>query len=257
MLYKKKGTPESGEIVLCTVKKILPHSVFVSIDEYEIKEGMIHISEISPGRIRNLRDFVKEGKRIVCKVININKMGNIDLSLRRVGTGIMVNKINQIKQEEKAEKLLEYIGKNFKYDLKKMYEFVGIKAIDSYGGLHEFFQAIVKDGEKITNELNIETRLSKYLVEVVKDKIKPIEVSVGGTLIIKSSSNNGLEELKEILTGLEKNQIKVSYLGAPNYKIQAYAFDYKKAEQILNNAIESASKSSKKKQCEINFKKDD
>ena len=31
MFYKKKGTPVIGDIVMCTVKKILPHSVFVSI----------------------------------------------------------------------------------------------------------------------------------------------------------------------------------------------------------------------------------
>jgi len=76
MFYKKKDFPEEGEIVLCTVKKILYHSVFVNLDEYENKEGIIHISEISPGRIRNIRDFVKENKTIVCKVLRTNKEKN-------------------------------------------------------------------------------------------------------------------------------------------------------------------------------------
>ena len=97
MFYKKPGKPEIGELVVCTVRKILPHSVFVSIDEYQNLEGMNHISEISPGRIRNLRDYVIEGKTIVCKVLNINQQGNIDLSLRRVGTGIMLNKLKGYK----------------------------------------------------------------------------------------------------------------------------------------------------------------
>ena len=70
MFYKKQGIPEENEIVICTVKKILPHGVFVSIDEYKDKEGLIHISEISPGRVRNIRDFVEEGKKIVCKIHN-------------------------------------------------------------------------------------------------------------------------------------------------------------------------------------------
>ena len=75
--------PEEGEIVLCTVKKILYHSIFATIDEYETLEGMLHISEVSPGRIRNIRDFVKEGKQIVCKVLKVDKVkGHIDLSLR-------------------------------------------------------------------------------------------------------------------------------------------------------------------------------
>ena len=56
MFYKKQGFPEESELVLCTVKKILDHSVFVGLDEYNNLEGMIHISEVSPGRIRNIRD---------------------------------------------------------------------------------------------------------------------------------------------------------------------------------------------------------
>ena len=37
MFYKKQGIPENGEVVICTVKKILFHSVFVDIDEYRGK----------------------------------------------------------------------------------------------------------------------------------------------------------------------------------------------------------------------------
>ena len=55
MIYKKTGLPEDSEIVMCTVTKIQYSSVFVKIDEYGIS-GMIHISEIAAGRIRNIRD---------------------------------------------------------------------------------------------------------------------------------------------------------------------------------------------------------
>ena len=84
MLLKKEGFPEEDELVMCTVTQVQFHSVFVTLDEYD-KGGMIHISEVSPGRIRNIRDFVREGKKIVCKVLRVNEeKGHIDLSLRRV-----------------------------------------------------------------------------------------------------------------------------------------------------------------------------
>ena len=104
MLYKREGLPEEDEIVMCTVTKIFPHSVFVNIDELN-KTGVIHISEISPGRIRNIRDFVKQDKKIICKVLRINKeRGHIDLSLRRVIDAQRRNKSDEIKQEQLAEK---------------------------------------------------------------------------------------------------------------------------------------------------------
>ena len=72
-----------GDVVLCTVDRIVGTTVFVMIGDNNRTEGSIIVSEISPGRIRNLRDFVTPKKKIVCKIIRINQ-GNIELSLRRV-----------------------------------------------------------------------------------------------------------------------------------------------------------------------------
>ncbi len=80
MLLKRTGWPEEGELVLCNVTKIMPNSVFCRLEEYG-RQGMIHISEIAPGRIRNIRDYVVEGKFVVCKVLRIDQIrGYIDLS---------------------------------------------------------------------------------------------------------------------------------------------------------------------------------
>src|SRR3989344_568516 len=101
MLYRREGFPDEGEIVLCTVTKINPNSVFVHVDDYD-KGGMVHISEISPGRIRNIRDFVVENKVVVCKVLSVNReRGYIDLSLRRVNETLRRNKLEEVKQEQK------------------------------------------------------------------------------------------------------------------------------------------------------------
>ena len=156
MFYKKSGLPEQGEIVICTVSKILYHSVFAKLDEYKHGDGMIHISEISPGRIRNIRDYVKEGKKIVCKVLKVDQeKGQIDLSIRRVNTMQRINKSDDYKQEEKAEKLLDFIGKQLKKDLKTMYEEAGFKLIETYGSLYDAFQRFVLDDEEI-KELKLE-----------------------------------------------------------------------------------------------------
>src|SRR3989344_5282511 len=201
MFYKKKGKPEEGEILICTVKRILPHAVFANIDEYEHAEGMIHISEIAPGRIRNLRDYVIEGKRIVCKVINVNKQGNIDLSLRRVPTSLMVSKLNYYKQEEKAEKLVEQIGKEASYDIKKFYEEIGYKIIEKHGSLYEFFNEVVRKGKAIVDELKPSQKFGDALFKTIKEKIKLPEVTLSYELVLKTYKEDGIENIKQILTG--------------------------------------------------------
>jgi len=237
MFYKKTGKPEVGDLVVCTVKKVLYHSVFVSLDEYKNLEGMIHISEIAPGRIRNLRDYVKEGKTIVCKVLSINRQGNIDLSLRRVGSGLMVKKLNEHRQEEKAEKLLKQVGKELNLDLETMYKKVGYRAIEEHGSLHNFFQDVVVMGKGVIDRFKLDKKLADLLYNRITEKIKPIEVKVGGILTLKSYKSDGVSIIKSILTKLQ-SKAKISYLGAPKYKIDVYAPDYKSAETSLKNLVD-------------------
>lgn len=238
MFYKKKGAPELGEIVLCTVAKIQYHCVFVTLDEYEKKEGMIHISEISPGRIRNIRDFVVEGKKIVCKILNIHSDGHIDLSLRRVNVSLRIDKMNRYKQEAKSEKLLEFVGKELGLSLGEMYKRAGYKIIEEYGSLNDFFQEIVANGEKVMNNLDIDSKIAKALYKHIIEKIKLPEFKIERTLNIMSREGDAIDKIKStLLTVLDKN-IKLLYISAPKYKISVIEKDYKKAEDKLRKITE-------------------
>lgn len=258
MFHKKKGFPEEGELVVCTVTKILYHSVFVKLDEYLNKEGMIHISEISPGRIRTVRDYVKEGKRIACKVININeKKQHIDLSLRRVTTQLKINKLTEYKQEEKSEKLLEQIGKKYNKSLRQMYDEVGLKAIEEYGSLNIFFQMIVSEGKKVIEKLKINKKLEDMLYSTITEKIRPPEVVVKGNLNLISYESDGIEKIKTLLTEVKDKNTKITYISAPKYLIETKSNNYKNAENILKKIIDKISKNAKSLNLIMEFSKID
>ena len=242
MFYKKKGFPELNEIVMCTVNKILPHSIFVNLDEYD-KEAMLHISEVSPGRIRNIRDYVREGKRIICKVLRINEeKGHIDLSLRRVNLSQKINKTNEYKQEQKAEKLLEQVAKELKTDLKTIYNDAGYKLIENNGTLTSAFHEIINNNIDI-KKLDIKKQVADKITEIVKNKIKLPEVEISGILKIQYNKENGIEIIKNILTKVKAN---ITYIGAPKYKISIKAKDYKTAEIELKDIINKLEKEVKK-----------
>src|SRR3989344_7500317 len=147
-MFIKEGLPEQGNLVMCTVKKILFHSVFVDLDEYNQIEGMVHISEISPGRIRNIRDYVKEGKKIVCKVLRVNQeRKQIDLSLRRVNQNERIIKSTEFKQERKAEKMLESLAKDLKISPDELFKTFGKKLIENYSSLNNGFLEFASNPE--------------------------------------------------------------------------------------------------------------
>jgi len=252
MFYKKKNLPEEGDILICTVKDILHNSVFVTLDEYENLEGLIHISELAPGRIRNIRDYVKPNKKIICKAIKINReKKQVDLSLRRVSLTSRKQKDELHKQEIKAEKLLESLGKKLNIGLQDMYNKVGYKAIEEYGYLTSCFQEVVSQGEQILLDLNIDPGLAKQLTELIQEKIQPKKVQISNLFDLECLESNGIEIIKNILIEIEKlstedAQIKLNYLGAPKYKIIITSNDYKTAEKKLKQALEQIEKQIKK-----------
>jgi len=264
MFYKKKGLPEEGDIVICTVKSIQYHSIFVDLDEYENQDGMIHISEIAPCRIRNIRDYVKEGKKLVCLVLKINKeKKHVDLSLRRVPNSLRIKKNESFKQEIKSEKLLEYIGKQLKTDLKTMYKKVGYALIDDFGLLGISFNEISLHGMEAIRDLNLPEKETKVLVEIVQSKITPPEVSIHSTVSLQSIAEEGIEDIKNILIKAEeaakkkKYKITLVYISAPKYRLEVSSKEYKEAEDILEELTKLIQKEAKKLKvdCEIKKKK--
>ncbi len=248
MIYKEKKLPEENEIVLCTVKKILHNSIFANLDEYQNLEGMIHISEIAAGRIRNIRDYVKEGKTIVCKILKINKeRGQIDLSLRRVSNIVKMNKLKEYKQEIKAENLLEQVGKQLKLNLNQIYEKAGIKIKEKYDTLQKGFLEILKDNKILLN-LKIDKKIALILTKAIKQKIKLPEISLKSNIKIHDFSSNGIENIKKAFQNTNKliknkdYKAKFLYTSAPNYSLEIKAPDYKTGEKILKEISDDITK---------------
>ena len=254
MLLKKEGYPEEDELVLCTVTAVQFHSVFVKLDEYG-KSGLIHISEIAPGRIRNIRDYVVEGKKVVCKVLRVNtEKGHIDLSLRRVNEAQKRKKLNQIKQEQLSERIIEFVAKQNKMDWTKLYNQLAEKLLDKYPAMFEAFEAVATD--KLDLSKVIDAKLAKQFTEVIQQRIKPPEVEIGGEILLSTPAPDGIELIKEALKKVSaKDGPVIKYKGTGAYSIWVKSEDYKTAEKILKKATDNIQKFAKKNKIDFEFKR--
>lgn len=261
MFYKKKGIPETDDLVICTVKKILPNAVFVTLNEYQNKEGMIHISEIAPGRIRNLRDFVIEGKTIVCKILRIDKeKGHIDLSLRRVPVTLRRKKEEDFKQEEKAEKLLEQLAKENKLSLEEVYQKVGNQIFEKFSSLTSFYYKILENKD-VLKEINTDKKLTDSLIKKIKEKIRLPEVKLKTILKISSKNPEGIKKIKQIfkktkeLVDNKKYKLEIKYISAPNYSLEVTSDNLKNADKIISEVSTFLVTEAKKDGCEAEWQK--
>ena len=70
-----------GSVVEGTVTGIESYGVFISLDEFY--NGLIHISEISNGFVKNINDFVTLGETIKVKVVEVDEdLGQVKLSIK-------------------------------------------------------------------------------------------------------------------------------------------------------------------------------
>ena len=100
--------PEVGELVVATVVRIVGHGAYVTLDEYNNKEGLLHISEISTSWVRNIRNHVRERQKIVLQINRVNPENNhIDLSLRRVTQDDRRKKTRRMEEEQKGREPTE------------------------------------------------------------------------------------------------------------------------------------------------------
>ena len=102
------GWPTPGELVVGRVDEIEDFGVFVDLEEYEDKRGLVHVSEVASGWIKNVRDHVNTDQMVVCKVLEVDEDAQqVDLSIKDVNDHQRSEKIQEWKNEQKADKWME------------------------------------------------------------------------------------------------------------------------------------------------------
>ena len=232
--------PEEGDLIVGTVHKVLSYGAFAKLEEYEGKEAFIHISEVSSGWVKNIRDYVRENQKIVARVLRVNpKKGHVDVSLKRIREDQRTRRMQQWKIEQKAEKLLEISAKSLNKSLDEAYEEVGYLIMDEFGDLYSGFELASDDGAKALTAIDISDDWAESITAVAKKNISTPEVQITGYVDITSYQPNGVEVIREALGSIESDKVEVQCVGAPKYRIMVTAEDYPTAEKVLS---ESANK---------------
>jgi polyribonucleotide nucleotidyltransferase len=73
--------PEIGKVYRGKVRRVEPYGAFVEI--LPGQDGLVHISELAPYRVRETTDVVKEGDEVTVKIIAVDPTGKIKLSRKQ------------------------------------------------------------------------------------------------------------------------------------------------------------------------------
>lgn len=239
MATEVKELPEEGEIVIATVKNVTAHGAYVTLDEYGGMIGFLHISEIATGWIRNIERYVKPKQKTVLKVIRVSKTrGEVDLSLKQVGGEEKKQKLIEVKKNEKGRAFMELLKERCKLSEEQVRNYSEI--LSERGIVYDVFESVARKGIKVIEDLNLPKNVVEAIEEVAR-KIPIPTVEVRAILEVTCRKSDGVEVIKDILSSVEDSKsggsVKISYIGAPKYRIIVNTENFKAAEKLLNAAV--------------------
>jgi len=239
---KYEGWPEPGELVVGKVDEIEDFGVFVDLEEYEGKRGLVHISEVASGWIKNVRDHVREGQTVVAKVLDVDESSQqIDLSIKDVNEHQRSDKIQEWKNEQKADKwMTRAFGEEMPDD---QFRAVANELISEFGSLYEGFEQAAIHGYEVLEDSDLDDDEQDAIVETARENVSVPYVTVTGYVTLTSPDVDGVDDVKDALQAAEGNgdvpdeaELEVTYVGAPEYRIRVQAPNYKTAEDQLEEA---------------------
>jgi translation initiation factor 2 subunit 1 len=238
--------PDVGDLAVATVKRVVDYGAYVKLDEYEGIEGLVHISEISTTWVKNIREHVREGQKLVLKVLRVDReRGQVDLSLRRVTGREKTDKMLEWKRSKKADSIIKGAGERLKVDAETT-EKMRLLLYEKLETPYEAFQEAVEEGEGVFTKLGIAPEWSTALTEVSRGKVKLEKASLTATIELTCKSPEGIEAIRTALVNAKKAKkprgttIRIYAIGAPRYRIEATTREYSEAEAALNSAVEEA-----------------
>ena len=258
-MSRSKGFPDNGELVVCSVTSVKNFGAFVTLDEYDDKEGFIHVRDIASGWVKYIRDFIREGQKVVCKVLGVDSSkGHIDLSLKSVNDHQKREKVQQWKNEKKAEKLIEIVAERLSISVDEAYDEFGLELTESYETLYGAFEAIAANPDELREDY--EGDWVETFIEVAAENVSIPYVSIDGILEMKSMAPDGVEDIrKALLDGMaaaDGAEVSITSVGSPKYRIVITADEYKVAEDVMKKVSTAAIKSLTKAGGEATLKRE-
>jgi translation initiation factor 2 subunit 1 len=231
----KERQPKYGELVVCRVARINPHSAIVQILEYDTT-GLIHVSEVASRWVRDIREFIRENQYIVCRVIDVRPEG-ISLSLKRVHREDTARKLNEFKRETRSEKLLEMAGKSLGKTLEEAKKEIGNLIIEEIGSYTKLFDVAIKTPDLLARK-GLSEKWAKAIIDIARKNYSEKTFVVKGRLRLSTAEPDGVELIKKSLLEARSQGLVVQYISAPKYILVGEGKNFKEVENKVRSVGE-------------------
>lgn len=258
--------PELEEIVFVQVKRIVDMGAYVTLLEYNGKEGMMLLTELSKRRIRSVWKLLRIGRYEICMILRVDReKGYIDLSKRRVDLQDARAKEEKFAKAKAVHAIMRHVAATHKIQVEELCKKVSWPLFKKYADTREAYEVLKRH---INGELNFweQVDFSKPGQDLshLADKLKAdIEATLRRRLLqqqlrlrakieVSCSTYEGIEAVKEALNrGFEVSredcEVKINLVAHPLFVITCLAPDKETGIKVLSDAMELIQVSIKEK----------
>jgi translation initiation factor 2 subunit 1 len=247
--------PDVEDTVVVKVHKIAEMGAYVTLQEYNNKEGMILLSELSRRRIRSVNKLIRVGRSECVVVIRVDKdKGYIDLSKRRVYSKDLIQCEERFARAKAVNSILRHVAEQLGYEnneqLEELYDKTAWyfdRKLRKKAAAYDIFKKALTDST-VFDECEIGQEVKDKLIEDIQKKLTPQALKIRADIEVSCFSYDGIEAVKTALVegkkcSTEEMPIKINLIAAPLFVVTAQTMERTEGIDAVNKALEVIRKS--------------
>ncbi|WKX88736.1 hypothetical protein Q1695_008394 [Nippostrongylus brasiliensis] len=241
--------PDIEETVVVNVRQIADMGAYVSLSEYNGKEGMILLSELSRRRIRSVNKLIRVGRSECVVVIRVDKdKGYIDLSKRRVYSKDLILCEERFAKAKAINSILRHVAEQLGYDKDEQLEDLYMRTAWHFdrkekkkAAAYDVFKRAIAEPH-VLDECDITPEVREALLEDIRKKLTPQAVKIRADIEVSCFSYDGIDAIKEALIAgkncsTDAMPIKINLIAAPHFVVTTQTLDRENGLTAVNDAL--------------------
>jgi translation initiation factor 2 subunit 1 len=270
--FYEKEFPDIEEVVVAKVHNIGEMGAYARLLEYNDKEGMILMSELSRRRIRSVNKLVRIGRDEYVVVLRADtEKGYIDLSKRRTNQEDYIAAHNRYEKAKSIHSIVKHTAERLGISTNEELESLMQRAVwyfdtkydskkDPVKASYNIYRKAVDDAS-VLDEANLTTKEREELLRNICLKMMPTPDKIRADISVSCTGPAGVEAVKEALRAgirsagakkqrgegfeheelkaneVETDQISITLIAPPEYVVTTQSLDKDKGLKLVKNAL--------------------
>ncbi|UKJ88235.1 eukaryotic translation initiation factor 2 subunit alpha [Theileria orientalis] len=238
--YERKF-PEPEDLVMVKVNRIEAQGVYVSLLEYDDREGLILLNELSKRRYRSINKLVKIGRHEVVLVLRVDPVkGYIDLSKRRVTPEDIIKCEERFSKSKKVHQTVRHIAQKHGVSVEELNKACIWPLYKTYPHALDALKEAAANKENVFKNLTLSQEIVDSLLQDIQLRLVPQALKLRCSIDVWCFGPEGINAVKTSLTKAKEvdPQISIRLIAPPQYEIITSCFDKEAGLNTMNQTLE-------------------